>query len=1058
MATPTWAFADSLTTPDLLSLRAQENPEALAVVSADARLTYGELEHRATMVSHALTTMGVCLDDVVALALNRGADLIVAMFGVMMAGGAFVTIDPGYPAERIDFMFADSRARLVVTTAELAGNLPDKLAMPRVLVEEVLAAGAAPVPERRDSRPLSSLAYVMYTSGSAGQPKAVGVTHLGIASLVRSAIERLGAGPGSVVSQIAAPDSDIMIIETLLALVSGGALVVAPPGPPNGEDPTTFINVGRVTHLINSYGPTEATIAVTLAGPLKPDPAPPPVGVAVLRVLDDRLRPVPEGTIGELYIGGQTLARGYMHRPGMTAERFVADPYGRPGSRLYRTGDFVRVLDGGELAFVGRADSQIKIRGLRIEPGEIETVLGAHPGVRQACVVDRVDTRGEHRLVGYIVPSPAGLPSGDAARHIAEWNEIYDTLYGGVDSTRFGSDFSGWNSSYTGKPLGDEQMAQWRRAAVDRILAFGPRRVLEIGVGSGLVLSEVIQTAERYWGTDYSESAITGLRRRLSLEPGITERVTLLVQPADVTDGLPGEFFDTIIINSVVQYFPDEEYLRQVISQLYELLAPGGRIFIGDVRNLRTMRVMNTAIRLGQDTSRADAALIRRDVEQAIALDKELLVDPALFTTTGADAADIQLKRGRDHNELTRHRYDVVLHKEPSRLRQLAALPVVSWGDADVTALLQRQRGPFRLTGVPNGRIAGEVAALRAIEADDTVADAVDALRLCAPDPEDWHALAERFGYVAIATWSAAVEGEMEVVFSQDPDPVVTGLYLARAVGPMTNAPSASTRASRLVSELRQVLRERLPAHMIPAALIVLPEFPLNSSGKVNSWALPEPDFSSASEDGEPRTELETLLCDMTAQVLGLPAVGVDDSFFDLGGHSLLAVRLLNRISAVLGQRVDLPLLFESPTVAGLARALGQGEAGGRPALVAGQRPEHLPLSFGQRRLWVLDQLEGPSAKYNIPLGFGLTGVIDEEALAAALADVAGQAREPADGLRRGRRDAGPADPGRAGRRAGPGGRRRRRGRHRGGARAPGGAAVRPGGGPAGPGVYGPRG
>ena len=739
MATPTWAFADSLTTPDLLSLRAQENPEALAVVSADARLTYGELEHRAAMVSHALTTMGVCLDDVVALALNRSADLIVAMFGVMMAGGAFVTIDPGYPAERIDFMCADSRARLVVTTAELAGNLPDTLAIPRVLVEEVLAADAAPVLERRDSQPLSSLAYVMYTSGSAGQPKAVGVTHLGIASLVRGAIERLGAGPGSVVSQIAAPDFDIMIIETLLALVSGGTLVVAPPGPLAGEDLTKFITVNRVTHLIvppsvlakvrptefpdldvvavggeacpaslvrlwstdyrmfNGYGPTEATIAVTLAGPLKPDPAPPPVGpavgVAVLRVLDDRLRPVPEGTIGELYIGGQTLARGYMHRPGMTAERFVADPYGSPGSRLYRTGDFVRMLDGGELAFVGRADNQT--------------------------------TRGEHRLVGYIVPSPADVPSGDAARHIAEWNEIYDTLYGGVDSARFGSDFSGWNSSYTGKPLGDEQMAQWRRAAVDRILAFGPRHVLEIGVGSGLVLSEVIQTAERYWGTDYSESAISGLRQRLALEPGVTERVTLLVQPANVTDGLPGEFFDTIIINSVVQYFPDEEYLRRVISQLYDLLAPGGRIFIGDVRNLRTLRVMNTAIRLGQDTSRADAALIRRDVEQAIALDKELLVDPALFTTTGADGVDIQLKRGRDHNELTRHRYDVVLHKEPSRLRQLAVLPVVSWGGADVTALLKRQRGPFRLTGVPNGRIAGEVAALRAIEADDTVADAV---------------------------------------------------------------------------------------------------------------------------------------------------------------------------------------------------------------------------------------------------------------------------------------------------------------------------------------------
>ncbi|HEX3514598.1 MAG TPA: amino acid adenylation domain-containing protein, partial [Trebonia sp.] len=652
MATATWAFADHLTTPDLLSRLAQETPEALAVVSGDERLTYGELERKATTVSHALTAMGVRLDDVVAVALNRSADLVVAMFGVMMAGGAFVTIDPGYPAERIDFMCADSRARLVVTTAELAGNLPDALAMPRVLVEEqeVLAAGALPVPERRDGQPLSSLAYVMYTSGSTGQPKAVGVTHLGIASLVRSAIERLGVGPGSVVSQMAAPSFDIMIIETLLALVSGGALVVAPPGPLAGEDLTEFVTVNRVTHLIvppsvlatvpptefpdldvlavggeacpaslvrlwstdyrmfNGYGPTETTVAVTLAGPLKPAPAPPPIGSAlggaVLRVLDDRLRPVPEGTVGELYVGGPTLARGYMHRPGMTAERFVADPYGGPGCRLYRTGDLVRMLDSGELAFVGRADDQVKIRGLRIEPGEIEAVLAAQPGVRQAYVVAHEDARGEHRLVGYVVPSSP---------------------------------------------------------------------------------------------------------------------------------------------------------------------------------------------------------------------------------------------------------------------------------------------------------------------------------------------------------------------------------------------------ASGLVPALRQALQMRLPAHMVPAALIVLPEFPLTTSGKVDRWALPAPDFSSASGDSQPRTELESLLCDMAAEVLGLPAVGVHDSFFDLGGHSLLAVRLLNRVGAVLGQRVALPLLFESPTVAGLARVLGQGEARQRPPLVAQPRPDRLPLSFAQQRLWLLDQMEGPSAKYNIPLAFGLTGVLDEKALAAAVADVVGR-------------------------------------------------------------------
>jgi len=446
----------SLITPDLLSRRARENPEALAVVSGDTRLTYSELERTATMVSQGLTAMGVCLDDVVAVALERSADLIVAMFGVMMAGAAFVMIDPGYPAERIDFMCGDSRARVILTTAELAGKLPDTLAVPRVLMKEVLAAGPARITERRDRQPLG-LAYVVYAAGSVSHPKAVGVNHRGIASLVCATIERLGVGPSSVVSQIATPGFGTIVIEALLALVSGGVLVVAPPGPLAGEDLAEFITVNRITHLtvppsvlatvtptefphldvvalggetcaaslvrcwstgyrmFNGYGLTETAAAVTLAGPLKPDLAPPPigsaVGMAVLRVLDHRLRLVPEGTIGELYVGGPALARGYPHRPGMTAERFVADPYGEPGGRLYRTGDFVRMLDGGELRFVGRADNQVKIRGLRIEPGEIEAVLAAQPGVRQACVIAHKDAAGEQRLVGYVVPSPQADPS-----------------------------------------------------------------------------------------------------------------------------------------------------------------------------------------------------------------------------------------------------------------------------------------------------------------------------------------------------------------------------------------------------------------------------------------------------------------------------------------------------------------------------------------------------------------------------------------------------------------------------------------------------------------------
>ncbi|MEU6239462.1 methyltransferase, partial [Kitasatospora sp. NPDC047058] len=352
---------------------------------------------------------------------------------------------------------------------------------------------------------------------------------------------------------------------------------------------------------------------------------------------------------------------------------------------MYRTGDVVRFrtwgsprpeVGGGQLEYLGRADDQVKVRGFRVEPGEVEAALAEHPAVARAAVLAQDD-----RLIGYVVPrQDTARDDGLEADHVGEWRDIYDALPIAPEEAAFGHDFVGWNSSYDASPIPVEQMREWRDATVDRILALRPRRVLEVGVGTGLLLSQVAPHCETYWATDFSATAIDALTAQVARQADLAGRVVLQTRPAHDIDGLPAVTFDTIVINSVVQYFPSAEYLADVIGKLMRLLAPGGALFVGDVRNLRLLRPLATAVRLhrtgdhgdsGGHGDHGDLAAVRRAVEQAVRVEKELLVDPDFFTVlrehgTDIGAVAVEVKRGRHHNELTRYRYDVTLHKRPA--------------------------------------------------------------------------------------------------------------------------------------------------------------------------------------------------------------------------------------------------------------------------------------------------------------------------------------------------------------------------------------------------------
>ncbi len=938
------------------------NPDATAMVSADGALswTYAELDRWSNRIAHHLCARGARPNSRVAVVLDRSPLLVATILAALKTGAGFVPVDPAYPQERIDFMLADLTPTVVVDYS-LAG--------------EDLAAYPDTAPEA-DGVGEQSGACVMYTSGSTGRPKGVEVTHRNV---VDHALDDSWASGAHRRVLFHSPHTfDALTYELWVPLLRGGTTVVAPSGrlevaalagliAERGvtalwltaglfavmveQHPECFANVAEVWSggdvlspsavrqvlgvcpalvVVNGYGPTETTVFAATHRLSSVDECTDPLPIGgptqgtALRVLDERLRPVPPGVVGELYVGGDGVSRGYAGRPALTAERFVADAFGGPGARMYRTGDLVRWSTAGRLEYVGRVDNQIKLRGFRVEPGEIEAALRRRDGVAQAVVVGREDRLGELRLVAYVVPDASVSSDREAVVQVGEWRDIYDSLYGEteVDLDGVGDDFTGWNSSYTGQAIPLPEMREWREAMVGRVRALRPQRVLEIGVGSGLLLGPLAPEAEDYWGTDFSAAVIERLRAQVDADPRLSNRVTLRCLPADEPGDLPAAHFDTVILNSVVQYFPDADYLARVLDTAMTRLAPGGRIVVGDVRNYRTLRSFSAAVHRARRPDDRPAA-VQAAVERAVLDEKELVIDPDYFTQW-ADArpdvvaVDIRLKQGTHHNELTRHRFEIVLHKGPSRPLDLADLAVATWGTevhqlSDVESALARHGGQFRLTRIPNARLVTEAGEWGA-PIDDRGA----------LDPAELEAWGAARGLAVYCTWSAEAAHHFEAVVLPDVDAsMCDGVYRpARGrSGRLVNSPAVSVRASRLPSLLREELGHELPGFMMPSEIMLLDQLPLTRNGKVDRAALPDPDPT----DGEyraPRTPREEALAGLFAEVLGLDRIGIDDDFFACGGHSLRLTRLVWQIHEKLGMDVPIRTVFQYPTVAELAEQL----------------------------------------------------------------------------------------------------------------------------------------
>ncbi|WP_426752485.1 amino acid adenylation domain-containing protein [Myxococcus sp. Y35] len=1073
--------------------QATRSPDAVALTFGETHLSYAELNARANCVAHALLDRGVGPESLVGICVDRSAELVIAILGVLKAGGAYVPLDPASPKDRLALILDDAEVSALVTESGRAAELPTER-VPTLFVDTMPWQEGRRAPDPDSGVTPDNAAYAIYTSGSTGRPKGVIVTHANATRLFTASEPLYGFGPSDVWTLFHSAAFDFSVWELWGPLLYGGRLVVVPHwmtrapeafGELIAREGVTVLNqtpsafralvrtpsiadgrggrslrwiifggealdaatvrpwfekyAGTETRLINMYGITETTVHVTYYQVTEADltSAASPIGRPLpdleLRLLDEQGQPVPVGVPGEMYVGGAGVARGYLKRPELTAQRFIEDPTA-PGKRLYRSGDLaIRLPDGG-FTYLGRIDDQVKIRGFRIELGEIQSVLATHPAVADAYVTTHERSADDRRLAAYVVPKPdaaetllsSGPDGGVGDTHVGEWKSLYDDLYARSASepqTDPSFNIAGWDSSYTGAPLSAEAMKEWVDHTVRQILVRAPRRVLEIGCGTGLLLTRIAPATEAYWATDVSGVVVDMLRGVTAKTEGL-RHAKLFHCAADQLDGIDfGDArFDAVMLNSVVQYFPSAEYLASALESAAQRLDTGGVIFVGDVRNLRLLEAFHASIVLAQSAGTLEPQALKARVAQRLAAEEELVLDPDFFWALKQRIprlthVEVRPKRGACLNELTRFRYDVLLHLDtpPSVASDVAWGP----GNVSLSALRARltQAGTRRvgLRGIRNARVEASLEALASVSGGPTARagsaeklrkrvldrDATSAAVEPEPgiDPESLHRLAEELSFDVALDWSrGGVDGAYDAVFTPA-EKAVTGPVALFGSAPVpapgvrqANDPLRSRVERRLEAELRKRTQAHLPEYMVPSSIMVIDKLPLTENGKVDRRALPVPVVSQGLETDyvEPRTGEEEILASIFAELLGAERVGVHDSFFDLGGHSLLATQVVSRIRAVLGVELPLRTFFGAPTVSGLATAVHQLRK--RPGTQVVdftspmERPERIPLSSSQERLWIVDRIEETRAPiYVIPLVLRLRGPLHHEALRHSL-------------------------------------------------------------------------
>ena len=922
----------------LFEANAAQSPSSLALIHGTDEYTFAEVNRRANRLARYLRARGVGPEVLVGVCMDRGPELLIAWLAILKSGGAYVPLDPAYPPERLSYMIADSGTKLLLTTTGLLREVP--AGVEQVCVDRDAFAFNGESDEDLDVAVApENAAYVIYTSGSTGEPKCIVISHGALAAHTRAIASEYGLNDKDRVLQFASASFDVAAEEIFPTWASGAAVVLndqalpaiaeflslirdreltvvnlpavywhqwaaellrAPlPLPPSlrlvitGNEkvmPERYRSwreqIGNSLVWKNAYGPTETTVTATIYTPSESFeysgrdamPIGRPVGDRSIYILDSNLEPAPIGLAGELYIGGETLARGYLNQPALTAESFIPHPFAaQSGERLYRTGDRARFLPDGNVEFLGRTDEQIKVRGYRIEPGEVESALRQNSQVRDAVVVAREDKPGDRRLVAYVIPKTAQVELWPSVGEYPVYDEI---LYYAMTNDELR------NKSY--------------RAAINRLVK--GKVVVEIGTGKDLILSRFCLEAgaEKVYAIEAMDESFRSARETAN-ELGLQEKLVLIHGHSAAVE-LPEQV--DVCVSEIIGTIGGSEGVATVLNDARRFLKPDG-------------------VMIPQRCTTKIAG---------IRLDDQVLRNPYFAELPRYYAERVFEQMGGE--------FDLRLCLKNFNRKDLVSDAQV-FEELDFTGRAQQEfERPLNFTITQDSRLDGFLLWINLETAADELIDTLARQYSWLPVffPAFYPGIEVSAGDEIRAQCSARLSSNgvnpdyriQGTVFRQDGQRFPfyfesphhsTSFKLGFYERLFAERPVGETPVELSGSSLKRELSERLPAYMVPSTYVFVTEFPLTTTGKINRQALPVPatvDTERKTAYVAPRNATEETLADIWAQVLGRERVSVEANFFELGGDSILSIQIISRANE-LGLNLTPNDLFRYQTVAELA-------------------------------------------------------------------------------------------------------------------------------------------
>ncbi|KAL3473273.1 hypothetical protein BJX99DRAFT_261462 [Aspergillus californicus] len=1064
-------------------------PNRIAVKDSSAQLTYAELDLRSETLADWLSQRQFPAQTLIGILGNRSCETIVSIIGILKANLAYLPFEVKVPASRMETILSSIQGDKLV----LVGSHVQAPHIQLENVEFVQMADTLRCPGVRSGTftapSPTSLAYVMFTSGSTGTPKGVMIEHRNIIRLAKRSNMMDHIPPNVIMGHISSLAFDASTWEIYSALLNGGTLVCIEPKAlldtravartfaqervqaifitpillkqylrecPEaigalealvvGGDRLDCADMLKVRELmageiLNGYGPTENTSFSTFYRLQRDNygngvPIGRSLSNSAAYVMDPKLRLVPLGVVGELVVTGDGLARGYTD-PQRNVDAFVSVTIGDRNMRAYRTGDYVRYrAKDGQLEILGRGDGQVKIRGQRVELGEVEHILRSHGSVSNAVVMPADQDQHINQLVAVVtIEGDQGEDgSGDVveSEHHEEWEERFDSgIYlpmDTVDAEKIGRDFIGWTSMYDGRDIDKGEMNEWLDDTMEAILNGGEAgHVLEIGSGSGMILFNLGKGLQSYIGLDPSERAVKFIIDKSKAVPALAGRVRMLKATAAEISRLECPMSpDLAIINSVAQYFPSESYLFKFVESLLQL--PSVRtIFFGDIRShaLRRQFLASRALHLAEEIPSKD--YIRMMVDRLEDAEPEFLTDPAFFTALPdrfpdlVEHVEILPKRMMATNELSCYRYAAVIHAKDhgKETLQVYGTDDAAWIDfmgqghdrESLLQLLQRPTSPsiVAVSNIPHSKTIFERFVVESLdhreeEAQDPGSWLSDARQQGQDCPSlssvDLVELAQEAGFRVEISWARqySQSGGFDAIFHRHRSVDTNGQrVLFRFPTDHQNRPfgaAISTRPLRremekLQVELSHLVEAHLPSYMVPQKIAILDEIPLNNNGKVDRQVLRKLIQTWTADHGpvqQPTSEPQLQMQRIWAEVLNEnpSVIGVDANFFKLGGNSIAAMKVAAEACKI-GFGIAVADIFRYPQLDQLCRQKVRSSTETSAVIPRTQQTGPVEQSFAQGRIWFIEELHPGTTSYLMPRATRLRGPLQVNALHTAL-------------------------------------------------------------------------